>query len=188
MLCPECGRSDGFCDCLLTGPFRKEGTANPGTSPQAGVTGDGQASAAIDWGPLDGLDGPGFFEVPAGTEWAGNLLQFLRDFSSAAPAASPAASPEQMGRNRPVGRTSGDLDLGSHGGLATAETAAEPLGGYSDNTDGPFSAADGAPPAPAGSPIVGKVPLRVAPFVHSQPTDEAMVTVEPLDAPVPWPR
>jgi hypothetical protein len=114
MLCPDCGRSDGFCDCLLAGPTRATG-ASPrvsSTVPNGGAVteGESEGSFARSHEP-DGLSGADALE----SDWAGSLLEFLRDFEAASPQSSRPVSVDQSGRNRPVGRTPLALDHSEQG-------------------------------------------------------------------------
>ncbi len=128
MLCPDCGRSDGFCDCLLTAAPR-----DGGGSPEAGATGEQtgakEAQAEVTFGTSNAWDSHDTPEVPkasVGRDWAGSLLEFLRDFESASPQSKRPVSADQSGPNRPVGSAPLDLDLGEDGPLAAAERPAEP--------------------------------------------------------------
>jgi hypothetical protein len=151
MLCPVCGSSDNLCGCLLPGPpdqDKPEAASPVATSLPGTATGEpAQVTSGEPEGPgaSPGRAGP---ETPGATEWAGDLLDFLRDFASAAPHAAPAVPAEQLGRNRPVARASVDLDLGEHGPLATAGKAMDHANPLIDPTapggQDAFSAPDGA--------------------------------------------
>jgi len=136
MLCPVCGSDNGFCDCLMAG-LRGQGS----TEPPGPTTGQPEQITLDDPDGPGGPHGRGTLEAQHGTGWAGDLLDFLRDFASASgqagppragspeagsPQSGPAVPAEQLGRNRPVGRAALDLDLGENGPLAIAGIAPEP--------------------------------------------------------------
>ncbi len=128
MLCPDCGRSDGFCDCAVVGPPCHRGGSPEATAtvPPAGAVTEAKAEGTF--GPSSGTDGrhcevP---EPPGGTDWAGSLLEFLRDFESASPQPNRPAPGDEPGRNRPVGRGPLELDLGQEGPLAATAPVTEP--------------------------------------------------------------
>ncbi len=175
MLCADCGRSDGLCDCLQSSAPRNpaDGVTAPAFAPVAGRPAEAPAGVAIDQrdgldctasGPLDGQAGV------AGMDGADSLLQFFRDFSSASLRASPVAAAAQLGRNRPVGRVPDDRDprdpgpLDTAGGVPPAPCASR---AGRQATGSPYFP---APLAPATSPAPAE-PLRIAPFVCAQSAD-----------------
>jgi hypothetical protein len=175
MICPDCGRSDGFCDCLLTAAPRDRGG-----SPEAGATGaqtPTEAAAGGAFGTSNGQRGRDTPEAkaPAGTDWGGSLLEFLRDFESASPQSNRPVSTDQSGRNRPVGRAPLDLDLGEEGPLAAAGRPAETPNSAAASTHASFSdysGTNGATPRPVPASSAAVSPLRVAHFATTSQVDD----------------
>jgi hypothetical protein len=187
MLCPDCGRSDGLCDCLLAAapPKATDAAEAPRNAQLPGTSAEARAGVVIDErSGLDARIAPGAAEAGARSDWADSLLQFVRDFSSVSPRTAPAATAGQSGRNRPVGRGPAEQDSGRREPLAFAG-GRPPFSAPMDDRTGvsgsaPLTPPPGRPPS-ADSPQVS--PLRIAPFVRAQSADEPKAALPATSVP-----